>query len=515
MDMTHILRLFPTLEIIQEELTLSGLECTVSISAENWAYRGVRLFTGRQELSADILYALRPGEDRFPVNRYAYVSTEPVAGEASHLICPGLTPEGLLDELMELFSRYQHRESLIDQLTYRNASLQELCELGAQLLENPVCIHDDWFIMIGMSGQARELMAPEYLASSTVGFVPSVILDDFKYDSDYLETYSHPNAQIWHSPGGNQDSLYVNLWDGTVYRGRLLVLRHGRSFRKADFLLAEVLTQRAIFLLQRKQLGEHRQYQSMDDIVFSLLEGRSTDASDLAHLMNMLNWRKNSSYLCIRLKSQQPNMTTMMTHILHSDLFQAFPGSYIMFTGHEQCMILQLDQSQTVHAQVHQQLAPLCRDYCLYAGISSPVSGIRELQLAYVQAGVALEQAFTLRSEKWLIHFSQCALDYVFENLPAPMTRSHLVCPELQLLIRHDREKGTQYFETLQTYLTLERDIPKTAQALIIHRTTLLYRLKKIRELTPMNLDDPQLRLYLMLSLWILEKENRKTAGTE
>lgn len=76
----------------------------------------------------------------------------------------------------------------------------------------------------------------------------------------------------------------------------------------------------------------------------------------------------------------------------------------------------------------------------------------------------------------------------------------------------HDREKGTQYFETLRTYLLNERDIPKTSQALIIHRTTLLYRLKKIQPLLDVSLDDPWQRLYLLLSLWIMKKQDKLSA---
>ena len=43
-------------------------------------------------------------------------------------------------------------------------------------------------------------------------------------------------------------------------------------------------------------------------------------------------------------------------------------------------------------SQLRHQLAPLCRDYCLYAGVSSPVSGLRELNLAYYEADVALNR---------------------------------------------------------------------------------------------------------------------------
>ena len=91
----------------------------------------------------------------------------------------------------------------------------------------------------------------------------------------------------------------------------------------------------------------------------------------------------------------------------------------------------------------------------------------------------------------------------------APLTPRHLVSPELLDLKVFDQENRTPYFETLRQYLLLERDVPKTSEKLIVHRTTLLYRLKKIQSLMNLDLEDPWKRLYLMLSLWILEQEEQ------
>lgn len=504
MDMAHLLQLNPTLEILLEELTLRGWHCTGQIRFASQTFCGIRLFTGSQTLRRDILYVLRPGESRFPTDRFAYICTAPTEGEADHICCPEQSPEVILDALMDLFFCFQQHGSRIDQLTYQGGSLDELCELGAELLENPVYIHDDWFILIGMSRDAEAIMVPEYLMSSTKGFVPKVIVDDFKYDSDYLETYAHKDAQIWQSGSEMPNTLYVNLWDGAVYRGRLLVVQQNRSFRKSDFLLAQVLTQRAILLLQRKLLQDRSQLRSMDDTVFALLEGRAANPADLAHMLDMLNWNPADAFLCVRIRSQKTERNTVMEHQLHSDLFRQFPQSYIMFLGQEQCLILNMEQTPILPAQLRHQLALLCQDYYLYAGVSSPVSSVSQLCNAYFQAGVALEQAFRLRSDRWVLLFGDCALEYVLKNLPTPLTPGQLVSPELDTLIRYDRENGTQYFDTFREYLLNERDIPKTSASLIIHRTTLLYRLKKIQAMISLNLEDPWLRLNLMLSLKIL-----------
>ena len=512
MDMNRLIRLLPTMEIIEEAFLLAGWDCTAAIPESNKTYRNVRLYTGKQPLLKDVLYTLRPGETDFPTDDYAYICSTPLEGKANHICCHDVKAEILLDFLLELFSQFQQNEMRIDQLSYRGGSLQELCQLGEDLLENPVCIHDDWFILIGISRQAQPLMSPEQVMQSSKGFLPRAILEDFQHDSDYLETYSQTEPQIWDGSGYSPSSLYVNLWDETIFRGRLVVIQHNRAFRKADYIIAQVLTQRAILLLQRQHPGQMQGVKNMDDIVYALLTGASTEITEQAHLLRMLQWDRTDTFLCIRLRSQQPEDRSILDHVLHSDLFQAFPNSYILLTQQEHCLVLNMQKSQLPYSHIPHQLASLCRDYCLYAGFSSPVSGIQEWQLAYHQAGAALDHAFRMRDDHWIIAFSQCAMEYLLQNLPVPLMPSHLVAPELTALRKHDQEKGTQYFETFREYLLQERDIPRTAKALIIHRTTLLYRLEKIQALISVNLDDPWQRMYLLLSLWLIEKDNSKKA---
>lgn len=509
MNTVHPLRLLPTMPMLAESLTQAGWDCQVVLSEEGQHYQGVRLYHPKQQLQKDVLYLLRPTETEFPFDAYSYLSAADHPGKANHLVCPGYPDEEILDQLLEVFSQFRTWEEAIDLLIYRSASLQELCELGGRLLGNPVCIHDDWFVMMAMTAEYAQLMEPEYWESSAKGFIPRAVIEDFQNDSEYLETYSYHDAQIWQHTE-HQKSLYVNLWDGSVYKGRLLVAKKDRDFLHRDFLLAEVLTQRAVWLLRRRQPGEESIHQNMDTIVFALLQGQPPEPQDLTHLLNMLNWKKTDRFLCLRIKPQHHDSTDIAVHMLHSDLFQVFSGGYILLGNQEQCVLWNLSQSTDSVSQIHHLLAPLCRDYCLYAGISSPVTGIRELNAAYYQAGAALDQAFHLRSEKWILMFSECALDHITKTLPPPLTPGHLIAPELLGLVAYDQENGTPYFDTLREYLLSERDIPRTSQALIIHRTTLLYRLKKIQSLIHINLDDPWQRLYLMLSLWILEKENRE-----
>ena len=508
MESDKLLRFLPNLRMIAEDFEDKNWSCQATVTDESIHYRGVRIYSGQALLEQDLIYLIPPdAEPGFPADQYAFVSMTPLPGRANHIYIPGQNPGQILETLLGLFDRYYKWEDQLNQLFFQDAPLNKFCDLGESITGNPFYIHDDWFIIIAMSQSLLSVMPPEQISNSEKGFVPRKFIDDFKFDSDYLETYAHRRAQLWSSahPDATARSMYVNLWEGELYRGRLLIIEENTPFRSSHFLLSECIAQRAVALIRKSVSNSERQYRSMDDTVCALLENSSPDSSGVNLLLDMLAWKRTDQYLCIRLQHQQSDATPVLGHVLHSDLFQIFPNSYILFIQDQQCVILNLSHEEEHTAHVRYRLSPICRDYCLYAGISSPVSGIDALSQAYVQAGIALDQAYYLKNERWVIPFTTVALDYMLGSIQTPLQNANLVSPALLDLLAHDSSKGTEFFHTLRTFLLNERDIPKTAEDLIIHRTTLLYRLKKIQAMTSIDLDDPDQRLYLLLSLKLLE----------
>ncbi len=499
-------RLLPNLEIFAEELENHGM-AVIAVSQEpHRRFRGARRFTG-QKLQEDILYVITSEEaPRFPAEEYAFASGDDIPG-SNRLYCPGCTPEELTERLQDLFLDFQETEDRINRLIYSGGDLEQLCCLGEELLGNVVCIHDNWFMILAKS-RSGHLVFPD--GQGTWELIPQEFLDEFRLDEDYRNTYIHRGAELWQMEenGILHSSIYVNLYEKETYRGRLLIPDALRPLKKRDYITAELLARQAVVLMKEMRSKTVTQSRGADDIFYDILNGNATPAAEFSALMKALQWEKNDRFLCIRIRRQEPLRVDALEHILHRDLFQAFPGSYIMFDGDQQCVVIDLNKTPYALRDIRHLLAPLCRDYYQYGGISSPVAGIRELPVAYQQAKVALNQAFRLRNENWILFFHNCALDYTLMHLNTPMQLRHLVAPQLLELIDYDREKGSQLFETVKTYLTCERDIPKTAARLIIHRTTLTYRLKKIQSLMNLNLEDPDVRLYLQLSLRMLEQEN-------
>lgn len=68
-------------------------------------------------------------------------------------------------------------------------------------------------------------------------------------------------------------------------------------------------------------------------------------------------------------------------------------------------------------------------------------------------------------------------------------------------LNRYDRERGTDYVATLRAWLECQADLGTAASRLGVHPNTVRYRLRRMAELTPLDLDDPDKRLAMIISL--------------
>ena len=168
MEGFELRHLWPTLEMLAEELNRSGLACRVERGGAGRCFRGARRFSDSGAPSGDVIYVLGPGDAaRFPGGTRACVSTVPATGRAGCILCLNQTPEAVLDALLEIFERCRDMEARLDELIYRGGDLRELCELGAFMLDYPICIHDDWFVMIARSRELSEVMPPYYVMSSS------------------------------------------------------------------------------------------------------------------------------------------------------------------------------------------------------------------------------------------------------------------------------------------------------------------------------------------------------------
>ncbi|RCW39590.1 DNA-binding PucR family transcriptional regulator [Halopolyspora algeriensis] len=72
-------------------------------------------------------------------------------------------------------------------------------------------------------------------------------------------------------------------------------------------------------------------------------------------------------------------------------------------------------------------------------------------------------------------------------------------------LRRHDAERGTRYVETLRAWLQCQGDLGVAASRIGVHPNTIRYRLRKMAEVTSLDLEDPDKRLAMIIALAVEE----------
>jgi purine catabolism regulator len=115
------------------------------------------------------------------------------------------------------------------------------------------------------------------------------------------------------------------------------------------------------------------------------------------------------------------------------------------------------------------------------AGVSEPFDLTGDLPEADRQAALALEHA---------IGGAAMAVNYGALSGPLPRTiaeAKQLVDRYLGPVLDHDRSQGTELVATLRVFLDNDRAWQATAAQLDIHRQTLAYRLRTVRELTGLH----------------------------
>lgn len=82
--------------------------------------------------------------------------------------------------------------------------------------------------------------------------------------------------------------------------------------------------------------------------------------------------------------------------------------------------------------------------------------------------------------------------------------RPHLRSPKLDALADHDAERDSDYVETLRAYFETYGDVTAAAERIHVHPNTFRYRLRRLQELSDIDLDDHAERLALELQLRLL-----------
>ena len=97
-------------------------------------------------------------------------------------------------------------------------------------------------------------------------------------------------------------------------------------------------------------------------------------------------------------------------------------------------------------------------------------------------------------------------MDYILSACCANLSLESLFSRQFRNLLDYDREHGTALAKTFEHYLRNEMNLTETARELYLHRSSLIKRLDRIKQLMECDLTNPNLILYYRMCFKLLRR---------
>ena len=333
----------------------------------------------------------------------------------------------------------------------------------------------------------------------------------FKVNEDYLATMHTTGPSVFPAETFGYAILYQNLWYNKKYRGRICVNEIKRRIRPGDFYLLDFFSGIVLEVLKAGEGLVMNHAMSLSRVLFQMLEGEQEDMQALDRALLQYGWTAKDDYFCVCFFPEERDIHTNSVQYFCSRLMDHFPDSCAFL--YEKCVVMLVNStlSDMNPGSFGNRIAVMLREGLMKAGISALSSDLQMFPLYYEQAVCAYETGQKINDTFWSYRFEDYQMDFVLENALEKLPASLLCSPEILRLREYDATHTAELSRTLKIYLEQDRNLARTAEILQIHRSTLLYRIGRIKEMTGLELEEPREKFRLLLSYYLIE-QNRGQA---
>lgn len=133
---------------------------------------------------------------------------------------------------------------------------------------------------------------------------------------------------------------------------------------------------------------------------------------------------------------------------------------------------------------------------------SNPLRGLKNFRAVYNTC----RNVYHASIQNDMITMKSGYYDLVYEKLKESVNIRTLLHPFVLALYQQDIDDRSDNLETLYIYLLHERSYLKASKLMNLHRNSIVYRVGRVQEMFPMDLDDETVRNYIIFSYEMLKR---------
>ena len=462
-------------------------------------YPGVRL-------EPDHIYVARgdelPGGDTPPDCCIVSLGAPPANAFSEHSACivlDGTLSSGqLLNEIQGIFEAVSRWAEGLDALVGRNCTVSEFLQHcqprfpGMYLLAT-----DSNRRVLGTTSE------PDYVMDST-GHTPISVVNGFKSDPEYVRMQQHRGIFLYHSPSFDHDILINNIFINDEFLGNLSLTGRETPVTPGRQLLFSILAPLYTRLFRQQFFCSGTLSENPVSVLSKMLHGERAAAAELSGSLRAIDWHIDDEYVVSLIVLHENDRAVRAADYLCQQLEMLLHYAIPLEFGGDIVVVMNVSKDSFKAERSRESFHDFLKQSGLRAGISESFHDLTELRNYYIQAREALRLGVEGGVHSCYYRFSDYILPYMIGRLSGEIS-AHSLCPAGLLEMRGlDSQRGSSYIKTLSTWFRTGCNSAETARALYINRSTFLARMRKMEHLLDLDLDDPDVRLYLMLCLRIL-----------
>jgi sugar diacid utilization regulator len=280
----------------------------------------------------------------------------------------------------------------------------------------------------------------------------------------------------------------------------------GDVMRHVDLMSTTVA---AAYLAEAEGVSRDRELVRRD-LLDGLIAG-TADPERLRRLARRLRVQLREDYVVILARGADTGddevQSVALWRVIEAARATLRPAAGSLLVGMRQGEVVALypvDQPAELDAVRHEAgaLAQALAPDAVSVGMSGFRAGLGAIGVGYEEAAEAVTIALGTGTVGRAVAFDQVLIDHMVRSSPHG---DRLLDGTLRPLLDYDSERQAELVPTLRAYVTAGFNLTRAAELLCVHPNTVVYRLRRIRELSGRDPHEPEDLLLLFLGLKLTE----------
>lgn len=270
----------------------------------------------------------------------------------------------------------------------------------------------------------------------------------------------------------------------------LIVIEYEKPFKEEDYEIISLLCKIVSLKLQKDDrfICNTRGY-LYEYLFLDLLEGKIKDPLIIEDRIESLDIElKENLYVFTIVVNKDEQFNTRLSYIrnLLEDMIKN--SKSVIYNDNIMLLINTSGDEEPFHKVDLETLKKFLKNNKMQGGLSYCFHNLKDLKDYYKQSLTSIEMGIHLKKEENIFLYEDYAIYHIFHICAKNENLKCFCHPSILTLIEYDKKYNTDFTYTLYAYLNHERNQTDTAKVLHIHRSTLLYRIKKAEEIMNLSL---------------------------